>query len=58
MNVIPIRLNVNEISLHARSKRELYRLLQLDGDVYLPPLEQANHKYIADVLSGKKKVRL
>ena len=49
-------MNVNEISLHARSKRELNRLLQLNGNVYLPPLEQANHKYIADVLSWKKKV--
>ena len=58
MIVTPIKLNINEISLHAKSKRELYRLLQLDGFVYLLPLEQANHKYIADVLSGKKKVGL
>ena len=58
MIVTPIKLNINEISLHARSKRELYWLLQLDGDVYLLPLEQASHKYIADVLSGKKKMGL
>ena len=58
MIVIPIKFNANKISLHAKSKRELYWLLQLDGDVNLPKLEQANHKCIADVLSAKKKVGL
>ena len=43
MIVQPIKLNVNEISLHARSKKELYRLLQLDGNVILPPIAQVNH---------------
>ena len=56
MIVPPIKMNVNEIALHAKSKKELYRLLQLEGNIYLPPLEQANHKYISDILSGKKKV--
>ena len=56
MIVPPVRLNVNEISLHAGSKRELYRLLQLEGNIYLPPIEQANHKYISEILSGNKKV--
>ena len=56
MIVPPIKLKVNEISIHAKSKKELYRLLQLEGNIYLPPLEQANHKYISDLLSGKKKV--
>ena len=54
MIVPPIKLKVNEISMHAKSKKELYRLLQLEENIYLPPLEQANHKYISDLLSGKK----
>ena len=29
------QLNVNEIALHAKSKRELYCLLQIEGSIYL-----------------------
>ena len=56
MIVPPIKLNMNEIALHAKSKKKLCRLLQIEGNIYLPPLEQANHKYISNILSGNKKV--
>ena len=49
-------MNTKQISLKASSKKELYRMLQLEGDAYLPPLPQANHKYVAGVISGKIKV--
>ena len=58
MNSQPIKLKVQDVSIHARSKRELYRMLQLEGDVYLPPLSQANHDYVSGILSGKRKVRV
>ena len=52
----PTKINVRQISMKASSKKELYRMLQLEGDVYLPPMPQANHNYVADVISGKAKV--
>ena len=30
------KINVNEITIKASSKKEVYRLLQLEGDVYMP----------------------
>ena len=56
MIVPPVKLNINQIKVRWRSKREVVRILQIDGGIYLPPIGQANHKYIADILSGKKKV--
>ena len=53
----PAKINIRQISMKASSKKELYRMLQLEGDVYLPPMPQANHSYIADVISGRAKVR-
>ena len=50
------RLNVRQISIRARSKKEMYRLLQLEADVYLPPIQQTNRRFIADIVSEKKKV--
>ena len=49
-------MSVRQISIRARSKKEMYRLLQLEADVYLPPIQQINRKFIADILAGKKKV--
>ena len=49
-------LRVQQISVRAKSKKEMYRILQLEGDVYLPPIQQANRKYITGIISGKIKV--
>ena len=49
-------MSLRQISVRARSKKEIYRILQLEGDVYLPPIIQANRKYVADIVSGKKMV--
>ena len=53
----PTKINVRQISLEASSKKELYRMLKLEGDVYLPPMPQANHNYFSDAIMGKAKVR-
>ena len=45
-----------ELGLKAQSKKELYTLLQTDVGIYLPPINEANAKYISDVVSGAKKV--
>ena len=50
------RINLKQISMRARTKKEIFRILHLEGDIYLPPIAQSNRKYIAGVLSGKIKV--
>ena len=52
------KINIKNISLRASSKKEVYRKLQLEADLYLPPLPQANHKYVSGVISGKIKMSL
>ena len=48
----------NEISLKAKSKREIYNLLASSGGVYLPPMKDCNYKFIKELICGKKKVFL
>jgi hypothetical protein len=50
-------LTVNEMALRARSKKEMYQFLQVEGEIYLPPSSQVNWDYVADILSGEKNVR-
>ena len=49
-------MSVRQISIRAHSKKEMYKLQQLEADVSLPFIQQANRKFIADILAGKKKV--
>ena len=51
-------IHVNQIKAKANSKKEMVRILQLEGDVYMPPLSQANHSYVAGVLCAEKKVTI
>ena len=53
-----VQMNVRAITAKANSKQEMCRILQLEGDVYLPHNSQANHNYISEILSGTKKVKL
>ena len=50
------RMSIKQISIKAQSKKEMYPLLQREGDVYLPPIQQINRRYIAEVILRKKKV--
>ena len=43
--------------MRARTKKEVFRLLQLEADIFLPPIAYTNRKYIAEMLAVKKKVR-
>ena len=45
------KIHVNEITARASSKKEIYRVLNLEGDVYMPPIAHANHNYVSGVLS-------
>ena len=49
-------INWQEVSVHTKSKKEIYQLLRVRGGYYLPPIEQADREYIHDLLTGAKKV--
>ena len=49
-------MTVFELGVKARSKRELYNLLQSDVNIYLPPSREANVTYPSDTISGSKDV--
>ena len=51
-------LTVQMCGLKAKSKKEMYKLLVIDGKLYLSPTHLANHQYIRDILTIKKLVSL
>ena len=50
-------MSYQELGLKAKSKKELYNLLVSDVGIFLPPIKEANAKFISDILSGTKPVR-
>ena len=40
------QLTISEISLKARSKKEVYTILSIEGGIYLPPISDANQSYL------------
>ena len=49
-------VNLMEVGTRAQSKAELYRLLTVEGNMYLPPQEQATMEFISDIAFQEKKV--
>ena len=50
------KVNITEIGTKAQSKAELYRLLTVEGGMYLPPQDQTNIEFISDIAFSVKKV--
>ena len=48
-------IQISEIGLKSRSKKEEYDLLCNEGDIYLPPARDAHHKFISQIITGEKK---
>ena len=48
-------ITINDISIHAKSKKEIYHVLTVEGGIYLPPMMDANKKYIQNIMRGHKK---
>ena len=51
-----INFTIEDCKVTARSKKEIYNLLCVQGNVFLPPIEECNHQYIKDIIEGKKLV--
>ena len=48
-------IQISELILKSRSKKEVYDLLCNEGSIYLPPIEDAHHKFISQILVGNKR---
>ena len=48
-------IQISELSLKSKSKKEVYDLLCNEDSIYLPSIEDAHHKFISQVLVGDKK---
>ena len=51
-------LNWQEAAVKGRIKKEIYRIILMKGNYYLPPEVQCNSDFIHDIMVGKKKVSL
>ena len=47
-------MNINEVAMKSKSKKEVYDLMTTEGDIYLPPLGDTNYKFIAQIMWGYK----
>ena len=48
-------MQISQIGLKSKSKKEVYDLLWNEGYIYLPPIRDAHHKLISQVIIGEKK---
>ena len=51
-------LTVQDCAIKVRSKKEIYEFLTIQGNVYLPPIQECNHEFIHGIVQGTKKVKL
>ena len=51
-------LTVQDCAIKACSKKEIYGFLTIQGNVYLPPIQECNHEFIRGIVQRTKKVKL
>ena len=49
-------ITINDIEIHAKSKKEIYHVLNVEGGLYLPSMMDAKKRYIQDIMSRIKKI--
>ena len=47
-------ITLSDISLKAKSKKEIYMVLTVEGGLYLPPIMDANRNYIRGLINWTK----
>ena len=50
------QINLLKVGNSAKSKHELYRLLTVEGGMYLPPEKETGMDFISEISIGDKKV--
>ena len=51
-------LNLNYLGIKAQSKNEIYRLLTVEAELYLPPQKETSIYFVRDVFHGHKRVNI
>ena len=51
-------LNINILGIKAKTKNEMYRLLTVEAQLYLPPQKECSIYFVRDILSNKKKASI
>ena len=51
-----VTVNLKDVAVRWKSKKELFAFLASDWGVYMPPIKDANTSYVYGVVSGKIKV--
>jgi hypothetical protein len=51
------QMTIKDFEVHARSKKDVYDMMNFEKNIFLLPMPQATHYYVADIISGDKKVR-
>jgi hypothetical protein len=50
------KIHTREMSRIFRSKKEIYQILLIEGQYYLPPFEDCTIDFLRDMFSGRKRV--
>ena len=48
-------ITISDIAIRAKSKKEIYHVLTVEGGIYLPPNNDSHKKYIQNIMRGFKK---
>ena len=48
-------ITISDIAIRAKSKKEIFHVLTVEGGLYLPPINDSNKKYIQNIMKGFKK---
>ena len=52
------KITVQDWAIRARSKKEIYEFLVVQGNDYLPPIQDYNHEFVRDIIQGTKRVSM
>ena len=52
-----VSLDISQVSIKCKFKKELYEILVADWGIYMPPIQFANSGYVRGVITGEVKVR-
>jgi hypothetical protein len=53
-----VEINLLSLAAKAQSKYELYKLLTVEADYYLPPYKECSIEFIAEILNERKQVSI
>ena len=49
------QITLNDVSVKAKSKKEVYSVLTVEGGLYFLPIMDSNKEYLKAIMTGKEK---